>query len=84
MNCCFLLDLASTEEVRAGVMKRIDALLSPLTAENDSVAIGVSVSLLFEIDDLTEGDYTITSMQIQRDCRARSSSAESMMLLSVT
>ena len=43
----FFVDPASTEEVRAGVMKRID------------VAITTDGGVVDSVEDLTEGDYTL-------------------------
>ncbi len=61
MNCCFLVDPAYRDEVRAGV-RSVLTLLSPLTAgEVDSVE-DWGAKACFEIDDLIEGDYTPSSL----------------------
>ena len=45
----FFVDPSSSEEVRAGVMKRIDVAIAAEGGKVDNV----------EIDKLTEGDYTL-------------------------
>ena len=55
----FFVDPASTEEVRAGVMKRIDGAITTDGGVVDSVEDWGKRKLSFEIDDLTEGDYTL-------------------------
>ena len=47
------------EETRAGVMKRIDVAITAEGGVVDSVEDWGKRKLAFEIDDLTEGDYTI-------------------------
>ena len=47
------------EETRAGVMKRIDVAITAEGGVVDSVEDGGKRKLAFEIDDLTEGDYTL-------------------------
>ena len=47
------------EETRAGVMKRIDVAISAEGGVVDSVEDWGKRKLAFEIDDLTEGDYTL-------------------------
>ena len=46
------------EETRAGVMKRIDVAITAEGGVVDSVEDWGKRKLAFEIDDLTEGDYT--------------------------
>ena len=55
----FFVDPASTEEVRASVMKRIDVAITTDGGVVDSVEDWGKRKLAFEIDDLTEGDYTL-------------------------
>ena len=47
------------EETRAGVMKRIDVAITADGGVVDSVEDWGKRKLAFEIDDLTEGDYTL-------------------------
>ena len=47
------------EETRAGVMKRIDVAITAEGGIVDSVEDWGKRKLAFEIDDLTEGDYTL-------------------------
>ena len=47
------------EETRAGVMKRIDVAITAEGGVVDSVEEWGKRKLAFEIDDLTEGDYTL-------------------------
>ena len=47
------------EETRAGVMKRIDVAITAEGGVVDSVEDWGKRKLDFEIDDLTEGDYTL-------------------------
>ena len=47
------------EETRAGVMKRIDVAITAEGGVVDSVENWGKRKLAFEIDDLTEGDYTL-------------------------
>ena len=47
------------EETRAGVMKRIDVAIAAEGGVVDSVEDWGKRKLAFEIDDLTEGDYTL-------------------------
>ncbi|MDD6418473.1 MAG: 30S ribosomal protein S6 [Paratractidigestivibacter faecalis] len=47
------------EETRAGVMKRIDVAITAEGGVVDSVEDWGKRTLAFEIDDLTEGDYTL-------------------------
>ena len=47
------------EETRAGVMKRIDVAITAEGGVVDSIDDWGKRKLAFEIDDLTEGDYTL-------------------------
>ena len=47
------------EETRAGVMKRINVAITAEGGVVDSVEDWGKRKLAFEIDDLTEGDYTL-------------------------
>ena len=47
------------EETRAGVMKRTDVAITAEGGVVDSVEDWGKRKLAFEIDDLTEGDYTL-------------------------
>ena len=49
----------TAEETRAGVMKRIDVAITAEGGVVDSVEDWGKRKLAFEIDDLTEGDYTL-------------------------
>lgn len=51
------------EETRAGVMKRIDVAITAEGGVVDSVEDWGKRKLAFEIDDLTEGDYTLINFQ---------------------
>ncbi|MCR8908113.1 MULTISPECIES: 30S ribosomal protein S6 [Atopobiaceae] len=54
----YFVDPTCTEETRAAVMKRIEVALGE-TGKVDSVEDWGKRKLAFEIDDLTEGDYTL-------------------------
>lgn len=55
----FFVDPQITEEVRAGVMKRIDVAITEDGGVIDNVQDWGKRKLAFEIDKLTEGDYTL-------------------------
>ncbi len=55
----FFVDPASNEEVRAGVMKRVDVAITTNGGQVDSVEDWGKRKLAYEIDGLTEGDYTL-------------------------
>lgn len=55
----FFVDPSSNEEVRAGVMKRIDVAISDNGGQVDNVEDWGKRKLAYEIDKLTEGDYTL-------------------------
>ena len=75
----FFVDPASTEEVRAGVMKRIDVAITTDGGVVDSVEDWGKRKLAFEMTIPSS-----ISMQIQRRLQSLIESCESMMLLSVT
>ena len=52
-------DPAATEEARAGVSKRIDVAVTENGGKIDNVEDWGKRKLAFEIDKLTEGDYTL-------------------------
>ena len=54
----YFVDPTCNEETRAAVMKRIEVALGE-TGKVDSVEDWGKRKLAFEIDDLTEGDYTL-------------------------
>ena len=54
----YFVDPPCNEETRAGVMKRIEVALGE-TGKVDSVEDWGKRKLAFEVDDLTEGDYTL-------------------------
>ena len=55
----FFVDPQITEEVRAGVMKRIDVAITEDGGVIDNVQDWGKHKLAFEVDKLTEGDYTL-------------------------
>lgn len=55
----FFVDPTCTEEVRAGIMKRVDVAITAEGGVVDSVENWGKRKLAFEIDHLTEGDYTL-------------------------
>lgn len=55
----FFVDPSSSEEVCAGVMKRIDVAIAAEGGKVDNVEDWGKRKLAFEIDKLTEGDYTL-------------------------
>ena len=55
----FFVDPASTDEVRAGVMKRIDVVIAENGGTVDNVEDWGKRKLAYEIDKLSEGDYTL-------------------------
>ena len=60
----FFVDPQITEEVRAGVMKRIDVAITEDGGVIDNVQDWGKRKLAFEVDKLAEGDYTLI------DCHA--------------
>lgn len=57
----FFVDHAITDEQRAGVMKRIDVAITENGGQVDNVANWGKRKLAYEIDKLTEGDYTLVN-----------------------
>ena len=55
----YFVDPAATEEARAGVSKRIDVAVTENGGKIDNVEDWGKRTLAFEIDKLTEGDYTL-------------------------
>ena len=55
----YFVDPACIEEVRAGVMKRIDVAVTENGGTIDNVEDWGKRKLAFEIDKLNEGDYTL-------------------------
>lgn len=55
----FFVDPAATEEMRAGAMKRIEVAITANGGSIDSVEDWGKRKLAFEVDKLTEGDYTL-------------------------
>ena len=55
----YFVDPAATEEARAGVSKRIDVAVTENGGKIDNVEDWGKRKLAFEIDKLTEGDYTL-------------------------
>ncbi|MBP3885278.1 MAG: 30S ribosomal protein S6 [Olsenella sp.] len=55
----YFVDPAATEEARAGATKRIDVAITENGGKIDNVEDWGKRKLAFEIDKLTEGDYTL-------------------------
>ena len=55
----YIVDPSSSEEVRAGVSARIDVAITNDGGTIDSVEDWGKRKLAYEIDHLTEGDYTL-------------------------
>jgi len=55
----FFVDPAASEEMRAGAMKRIEVAITTNGGTIDSVEDWGKRKLAFEVDKLTEGDYTL-------------------------
>ena len=55
----YFVDPAATEEARAGVSKRIDVAVTENGGKIDNVEDWGKRKLAYEIDHLTEGDYTL-------------------------
>lgn len=55
----FFVDPTSTDEVRAGVLKRIDVAITSEGGVVDNVEDWGHRKLAYEIDHLSEGDYTL-------------------------
>lgn len=57
----FFVDPACDEETRAGVMKRIEVAITAEGGAVDNVEDWGKRKLAYEIDKLTEGDYTLVN-----------------------
>jgi small subunit ribosomal protein S6 len=55
----YFVDPAASEEMRAGAMKRIEVAITTNGGTIDSVEEWGKRKLAFEVDKLTEGDYTL-------------------------
>ena len=55
----YFVDPAASEETRAGAMKRIEVAITANGGTIDSVEDWGKRKLAFEVDKLTEGDYTL-------------------------
>ena len=55
----FFVDPTITDEARAGVMKRIEVALTENGGQVDNVDNWGKRKLAYEINDLTDGDYTL-------------------------
>ena len=55
----FFVDPAASEETRAGAMKRIEVAITTGGGTIDSVENWGKRKLAFEVDKLSEGDYTL-------------------------
>ena len=68
----FFVDPQITEEVRAGVMKRIDVAITEDGGVIDNVQDWGKRKLAFEVDKLAEGDYTLIDFHADHRARSRS------------
>ena len=59
----YFVDPAASEEMRAGAMKRIEVAITANGGIIDSVEDWGKRKLAFEVDKLTEGDYTLINFQ---------------------
>ena len=59
MNCCFLVAPSIDEEIRAAVMKRIETTIADANGTVDNVDNWGKRKLAYEINGLTDGDYTL-------------------------
>lgn len=59
----FFVDPAITDEVRAGVMKRVEVAITENGGKIDNVDNWGKRKLAYEIDKLTEGDYTLVNFR---------------------
>ena len=57
----FFVDPTITDEARAGVMKRIEVALTENGGQVENVDNWGKRKLAYEIDKLTEGDYTLVN-----------------------
>ena len=63
----FFVDPAASEEMRAGAMKRIEVAITTNGGTIDSVEDWGKRKLAFEVDKLTEGDYTLINFHADPD-----------------
>lgn len=63
----FFVNPSITDEARAGVMKRIDATIAEFNGTVESVDAWGKRKLAYEIDKLTEGDYTLINFTADPD-----------------
>jgi len=61
----YFVDPAATEEARAGAMMRIEAAISAEGGKVDNVDEWGRRKLAYEIDHLTEGDYTLINFHAE-------------------
>lgn len=59
----FFVDPTITDETRAGVMKRIEVAITENGGAVDNVDNWGKRKLAYEIDKLTEGDYTLVNFR---------------------
>ena len=59
----FFVDPTSTEEARAGAMKRIEVAITEEGGIIDEVVDWGKRKLAYEIDHISEGDYTLINFQ---------------------
>ena len=60
----YFLDLTSTEEIRAGVTKRISAAITEDGGVIDNTEDWGKRKLAFEVDKLAEGDYILVNFHV--------------------
>ena len=63
----YFVDPAASEEMRAGAMKRIEVAITTNGGTIDSVEDWGKRKLAFEVDKLTEGDYTLINFHADPD-----------------
>lgn len=63
----FIVDPTINDETRAGAMKRIDTAITENGGVIDNVDNWGKRKLAYEIDKLTEGDYTLINFQADPD-----------------
>ena len=63
----YFVDPAASEEMRAGAMKRIEVAITANGGTIDSVEDWGKRKLAFEVDKLTEGDYTLINFHANPD-----------------
>ncbi len=63
----FIVDPAITEENRAALMQRIEGTITTAGGEVEEVTPWGRRKLAYEIDHLTDGDYTLVSFQANPD-----------------